>query len=303
MTMKKVLKWAGLVLLGLVVLALASAFYLSSSFAGRLDKAYDVQPAPVPIPTDSASIAYGKHLADVHCKGCHGADLGGTAFFADSSLGSIPAPNLTAGQGGKGSRYTDVDFVRAIRHGVKHDAKPAFIMPSGDFRNMSDEDLGALVAYLKTVPPVDKPWPAPHLTFLARTLAGAGAFGDVLNAETIDHAALQHVTAPTKGPTVDYGRYLVSMSGCRSCHGPQLNGKQPGEPGAPFAPNITPGGAFGSWSEQQFVQTIRTGTTPDKRKINPQFMPWKAFGNMTDEELTAVYRLLQSQPKLADAKH
>lgn len=301
--MKKVLKWVGLALLGLLVLALVSAFYLSNSFAGRLDKAYDVQPAAVLISSDSASIVHGKHLADVQCKGCHGADLGGTAFFADSSLGSVPAPNLTAGRGGKGSQYTEVDFVRAIRHGVKHDGKPAFIMPSGDFSHLSDEDLGALVAYVKSVPPVDKPWPAPRLTFLARTLAGAGAFGDVLNAETIDHEALQHVKAPAKGPTVEYGKYLVSISGCRSCHGPELNGNQSGEPGAPFAPNITPGGAFGSWSDRQFIQTIRTGTTPDRRKVDPKFMPWPAFKNMTDDELTAVYRLLQSQPKLADAKH
>jgi mono/diheme cytochrome c family protein len=301
--MKKVLKWAGLLVLGLLVLALAAAFYLSSSFAGRLNQVYDVQPAAVFVSSDSASIARGKHLADVHCRGCHGSDLGGTAFFVDSSLGSIPAPNLTAGRGGKGSAYTEVDFVRAIRHGVKHDGKPAFIMPAGDFSHLSDEDLGALVAYLRTVPPVDKPWPTPRLTFLARTLAGAGAFGDVLNAETIDHDALKNVKAPAKGPTVAYGNYLVNLSGCRSCHGAQLNGNQSGEPGAPFAPNITPGGACGAWSNAQFMQTIRTGTTPDKRKLDPKFMPWQAFKNMTDEELTAVYRLLQSQPKLADTKH
>lgn len=299
--MKKILKWTGLVLLGLVGLALAAAFYLAYSFAGRLDRVYDLQPAAVFIPSDSAAVARGKHLADVQCRGCHGADLGGTAFFADSALGSVPAPNLTAGRGGKGSQYEEVALVRAIRHGIKHDGKPAFIMPAGDFRHLSDEDLGALVAYLKTVPPVDKSWPAPRLTLLARTLAGAGAFGDVLNAETIDHAALENVKSPARAPSVAYGNYLVNTSGCRSCHGARLNGKKSDEPGAPFAPNITPGGAFGSWSDQQFIQTIRAGTTPDQRKLDPKFMPWQAFGNMTDEELTAVYRLLRSQPKLADA--
>ena len=299
--MKKILKWVGIVLLSLVVLVGITAFYFANNFENRLGKMYEVTPAAIQIPTDSASISEGKRLANIHCTGCHGKDLGGTAFFEDASLGSIPASNLTAGKGGKGSVYTETDFVRAIRHGVKKDGTPAFVMPSKEFQYLSDEDLGAIVAYVKSVPSVDKSWPAPHLTFMAKALAGAGVFGDAINAENIKHQDITKVSAPTKAATVEFGEYLVKIGGCKSCHGEQLNGFKGGEPGAPIAPNLTPGGAWGKWNEAQFMQTLRTGTTPDNRKLDPKFMPYEGFGQMTNEELSAIFKYLQSQPKLADA--
>lgn len=301
--MKKILKWVGIVLLSLVVLVGITAFYFANNFENRLGKMYEVTPAAIQIPTDSASISEGKRLANIHCTGCHGKDLGGTAFFEDASLGSIPASNLTAGKGGKGSVYTETDFVRAIRHGVKKDGTPAFVMPSKEFQHLSDEDLGTIVSYVKSVPAVDKSWPAPRLTFIAKALAGAGAFGDAINAENIKHQAITKVSAPVKAATAAFGDYLVKISGCGSCHGEQFNGFKSNEPGAPFAPNITPGGAFGKWTEAQFLQTLRTGITPDNRKLNPKFMPYEGFGQMKEEELKAIYLYLKSQPTLADTKH
>ena len=300
--MKKILKWVGIVLLSLVVLVGIAAFYFSNSFDSRLTKAYDVTPAAVQIPTDSASITEGKRLVTIHCSGCHGKNLEGTAFFEDPSMGSIPATNLTAGKGGKGSVYTEADFVRAIRHGVKKDGKPAFVMPAKEFQHLSDTDLGAIISYVKSTNPVNKSWPAPHLTFMAKALAGAGLFGDVINAENIDHTAITKVTAPVKAATIEFGDYLVKIGGCRSCHGEQLNGFKGGEPDAPIAPNLTGGGKWGKWNETQFMQTLRTGTTPDNRKLNPKFMPYEGFGLMSDEELSAIFKYIQSQPKLADAK-
>ncbi|MFN8352842.1 MAG: c-type cytochrome [Spirosomataceae bacterium] len=299
--MERFLKWVGIILLLLVVLMVSTAVYLVNSFENRLTKQYEVNPAAIAIPTDSASVAEGKRLVEIHCTGCHGKDVGGTPFFEDASLGSIPASNLTKGQGGKGSVYTEADFVRAIRHGIKKDGTPAFIMPSKEFQHLSDQDLGSIVAYLQSVPAVDKTWPAPNLTFIAKALAGAGAFGDVINAEHINHETISVVKAPVKAVTAEYGGYLVQISGCRSCHGEQLNGSQGNEPGAPVAPNLTAGGKWGKWTTAQFLQTIRTGTTPDHRKIDPKFMPYEGFRLMSDDELTAIYKYIQSQPKLADA--
>lgn len=300
--MKKALKWIGIVLLVLIVIAGITSFYFSNSFEKRMAQSFEVNPHDIPIPTDSASIAEGGRLVTIHCAGCHGKDLGGTKFFDDPSMGSIPASNLTAGKGGIGQAYQDKDFVRAIRHGVKKDGKPAFVMPSKEFQYLSDQDLGNIIAYLKTAPPVDKSWEGPHLTYLAKTLAGTGAFGDIINAEKIDHASLTNVTAPAAGATAEYGKYIVRIAGCQSCHGEELNGLQPGEPGAPFAPNITPGGAFGDWSQAQFLNTIRTGTTPDNRKLDPKYMPWEGIKLMSDDELTAIYLHLKTLPKLATAK-
>ncbi|MDX1939944.1 MAG: c-type cytochrome [Saprospiraceae bacterium] len=300
--MKKILKWTGIVLLGLIIVAGLSAFIITSNVAKRMNKVYHVQPAPLVIPSDSASLAKGKQLTLVHCAECHGENLGGTEFFNDPSLAVIPAPNITPGKGGKGSLYQDEDWIRVIRHGVKKDGKPAMIMPSDNFQYMSDTDLGALIAYLKTLPPVDQEWSAPQYTFFSKILMGLGAFGQVLDAEVIDHDARKNITAPTVAPTAEYGAYLVSISSCRTCHGEQLNGFKDPNPQAPLAPNITTGGALGQWSEAQFMQTMRSGVTPDNRTIDSKFMPWKAFAKMSDEELIAIYRYLQAQPKLASAK-
>ncbi len=297
--MKKALKWIGIGLLAVLALVGLASLYFSISFENRMAATFEVNPHEMSIPSDSTALLEGARLASIHCKGCHGQDLGGTKFFDDPSMGSIPASNLTSGKGGVGTMYQDKDFVRAIRHGVKKDGKPAFIMPAKEFQHLSDQDLGNIVAYLKTVPPVNNTWEGPHLTYLAKTLAGTGLFGDIINAENIDHASLTNVTAPASGATADYGKYLVEISGCYSCHGEELNGKSSGEPGAPLAPNITTGGALGNWSQAQFITTLRTGTTPDQRKLDPKFMPWEGFKLMNDDELAAIYLHLKTFPKLA----
>jgi mono/diheme cytochrome c family protein len=299
--MKKALKWIGIVLLALLAIAGIGSFYFSTSFERRMEQTFEVNPHGIPIPTDSASLVTGKHLVTIHCAGCHGKDLAGTKFFDDPTMGSIPASNLTPGKGGIGGAYSEMDFVRAIRHGVKKSGKPAFVMPSKEFQYLSDQDLGYIIAYLKTTPPVDHSWDGPHLTYLAKALAGSGAFGDIINAENIDHASLVNVTAPAFGATAEYGKYLVRISGCQSCHGEKLDGRKSDEPGAPFSPNITPGGAFGDWTQVQFVNTMRTGSTPDNRKLDPKFMPWEGFKHMSEDELAAVYLHLKTLPKLASA--
>ncbi len=296
--MKKILKWIGIVvgaLVGLIVLALAG-LYLSAE--SRFNKTYDITPEPVTIPADAASLAVGKHWAEIHCQGCHGEDLGGGPFFEDPSLGYADAPNLTAGKGGIGGTNTDADWVRAIRHGIRHDGTSVFIMPSNDYYYLSDADLGGVIAYVKSVPPVDRETRPRSLAPFAKVLYSLGAFGNLLYAETIQHDV--RPPAPPVGLTVDYGEYLANANGCPSCHGPQLNGAQPSEPGAPFAPNLTPGGELVGWSEADFFKAMREGVTPGGRQLGDS-MPWKGLGKMTDDELKTVWLYLQSQPKLETA--
>jgi mono/diheme cytochrome c family protein len=300
--MKKFVKWFGIVLGSLFLLATITAFLMAFNATRRMNKIYEVVPAAVTIPTDSTTIAMGKSIAIANCIECHGDDLGGTAFFNDPNLASIPAPNITTGKGGKTAEYSTTDWIRGIRHGIKKDGKPAMIMPSKGFQYLSDEDLGALIAYLKITPPVDKSWPAPSFTFLSKILMSAGAFGDVLSAEIIDHDKVKQVTAPAKGATVAYGDYLVKVSACRNCHGVRLNGFKDPNPNAPFSPNITPGGNLGTWTEAQFIQTMRTGITPDQRQLKAEFMPWKAMGKRSDEELSAIFKYLKAQPNLTTTK-
>ncbi|RMH01649.1 MAG: hypothetical protein D6706_01575 [Chloroflexi bacterium] len=293
--MRKILKWLGIILGSLIGLVLILAAVLITIGTSQLNKTYDIEPETIAIPTDSDTIARGQYIYSTTCASCHGDNLAGTSFFDDPALGNIPAPNLTAGNGGIGNTYTDADYVRAIRHGVRPDGTPLMIMPSNAFYYFSDEDLGAIIAYIKNATPQNQPWPAKRLSPMGRILLAAGAFGDVLHAETIDHTG-PRPTAPAQGVTAVYGEYLVNTGDCRNCHGPDLTGQQPGEPGAPFAPNLTSSGHLADWSAEDFIAAMRTGQTPDGHEIDGDFMPWEHIGRMTDDDLTAMFLYLQSLP-------
>jgi len=299
--MRKVLKWIGIALGSLVGLVVIFAVTLIVIGTSRLNRTYDIRPDAISIPADEEALARGEYLYSSYCAGCHGDDLAGTAFFEDPALGSIPAPNLTAGKGGVGGRYSDADFVRAIRHGVRSDGTPLMIMPSGSFYYLSDEDLGSIIAYITSASAEDNDLGEKELSPMARIMLVAGVFGNVLQAETIDHTG-PRPGSPDQGVTPDYGEYLVNAGDCRNCHGPDLTGQQPGEPGAPYAPNLTPGGHLAGWSAGGFITAMRTGVSPDGHEIDGTFMPWESIGRMTDDDLTAVWLYLQSRPALASAE-
>lgn len=299
--MKKVLKWVGIVLGSLVALLVVAAAVLYILGSARLNKTYDIQPEAIIIPTDGASIARGQHLVDAltFCGGCHGEDLGGDIFEGEPMIATFYAPNLTSGRGGVGATYSDADYVRAIRHGVDPQGRGLLIMHSNVYHNLSKQDLGAMIAYLKSVPPVDKESPEPKIYPLGYIMVALGAFDSealpLVPAELIDHNA-SFTEMPAQGTTVEYGGYLMSITLCHMCHGPDLAGGPPLEPGMLPGPNLTPGGELGEWSETDFIQTIRTGVSPDGHKLNPEIMPWDMYANMTDEELKSLWLYLQSLP-------
>jgi mono/diheme cytochrome c family protein len=287
-TIAKVL--AGLV--GLVLIVLAIVYGVSSR---RLSRHYAITPAPVRIATDSATIERGHHLATAvaKCVDCHGENFGGLVVVDALPFGRFVGPNLTRGEGGRGGALSDADIARVVRHGVKQDGTPVVFMPSEDFSKFSDDDLGALISYLRTVPPVDNTPPTSIFGPIARALLVTHKLPS-LSAEVIDHEALMKpVTRPTD--PLEQGRYLASVGGCVGCHGPTLvGGHVPGTPADfPNAANITPAGAVGKWTEEDFLRAMRSGKRPDGTEINP-FMPWKLTGKMTDEELHALWTYLRS---------
>jgi mono/diheme cytochrome c family protein len=186
--------------------------------------------------------------------------------------------------------------VRAIRHGIEPDGKPIFMPAVVSTAHLSDEDLGAIIAYLKTIPAVDHEMDGQQFTPLAKIMLAAGVL-DKLPVESVSHEV--HVTAPERGATVEYGEYLVNTNDCRVCHGPDLNGGPFPDPTiTKISANLTPGGELGAWSEEDFVNTIRTGVTPSGHQLDPVFMPWKDYAKFYDEELQAVWLYLQTLPEL-----
>lgn len=287
----KVLKWIGIILGGLVGVLLAAVFILYFLANARLNNV-TVSGQPVPIPTDAAAIARGEHLAQAvtACTGCHGENLAGQPFLDDPQLGYMAAPNLTRGSGGVGVTYTPEDWELAIRHGIGGDGRVLAAMPSNHYAYLSDDDLGAILAYIQSVPAVDNQLPPRQINFVPTIIFGTLAYGD-LPFNQIDHAAVGR-TAPAEGAMAEYGQYLVNIATCRDCHGADLRGRTPeeAETGPPAGPNLM---AAVAWSEQEFITIMRTSQTPTGRQLDKELMPWMYYRGMTDAELRAIWQYLQ----------
>jgi len=300
--MKKVFKWIGVVLgslLGLILLAGAALFVIGNS---RLSKTYDFPPSGIVIPTDAASIEYGKHRVETLCADCHAEDLGGViGWTVVGPMATIDSANLTSGEGGIAEEFaTDEDYVNAIRHGIDPEGKPIYMPAVVAFQYISDEELGAMIAYLKTIPPVDRKTNGSQFTALGKIIVGAGMFGN-LPVEDASHQ--NQISAPEAGVSVAYGDYLVATGDCRACHGQQLAGGSYPDPSVTLpVPNLTPGGELGSWAEAQFIQTMRTGVTPGGHAMNSDLMPYKQIGSLTDAELQAIWMYLHSLPPMEQVK-
>lgn len=278
--MKRIVKWTGIVLGGLIGLTFLATLALYPSGMEKLTQSYPGIPVEaVNMPTDADAVARGKHVATVWaCAKCHGADFRGMLLADDPFLGTIPASNLTSGKGGIATSYSDVDWVRAIRHGVKPNSQVELFMYDY-YSTMSDRDLGDLIAYLKQNPPVDADYPATRPGPFLAAAPAVGLFTPA--AELIDHSAARPAD-PAPSATIGYGKYLFAL--CSECHGKNLAGKMT------------------QWKQEDFVRAVRTGILPNGKHIRPAAMPVKTYGEMNDTELAALWLYLQSVPSATARK-
>lgn len=280
--MRKVLKWLGIGIGGLIVVALVAGGAMAMLGRSKLNRTY---PSPelraLRVEGDAAQIARGQHVAMIHgCTGCHAEDMGGMEFL-DIPPGKIIAPNLTRGRGGVAGRYaTEQDWDRAIRHGLRPDGRPILpFMPSRTFSRLGDADAAALIAFMRQAPAVDREMPASELRFPGYLMLATMDLGEPAPAPPADR-----VTEPE--PTAAYGQYLASHT-CVECHGENLTGSTGM---GPAGPNL---GAAASWSLEQFSQAVRGGVAPGGRKLSED-MPSKAFAHLTDVEVEALHRYLNT---------
>jgi mono/diheme cytochrome c family protein len=294
--MKKFFKWFGVSLGSLLGLVLVVFFIMVLKGGASLNRSFDLPAEQITIPTDAESIARGEHWVKAECVGCHGNDLSGGPFL-EFPFGYIDAKNLTPGKGGAGTEFKDPDWVRAIRHGVNPEGHSLLIMPATAFWHFSDEDLGAIIAYLKSLPVVDKETREPQFNLVGKAMMGAGILGKgVLIAQDIQHET--RPVFPSALVSIDYGNYIVNVSGCHDCHGPTLSGGKSPDPTSKPSPNLTPGGELSVWKEADFIKAIRTGVTPTGHQLDPKQMPWEHYKNFSDDELKAIFLYLQFLPKL-----
>jgi len=282
---------AGGAILAFVVLGVLALWFVGGR---HLDTVYALPPESLTVPTDSASLANGERLATLlGCNDCHGANLAGQVFIDALPFAFLPAPNLTTGEGGVGAAYGVAELEHAIRHGVDCNGRALMIMPSHDYNHFSDEDVANIIAYVQDVPSVGNALPPRQVGFIGRLVTGM-APGGLLPAAALDHEA-EHPVTVNRDVTLEYGEYLAKP--CGGCHGLDFaGGVVPGAgPETPYSSNLTPDDAtgLGTWTEPDFVRAMREGLRPDGTTLDVA-MPWRAYGQFSDEELAAMWLYLRS---------
>jgi mono/diheme cytochrome c family protein len=216
---------------------------------------------------------------------------GSGAILYDTEEERLVVPNITPDKETGAGNWTDDMLSRAIREGVGHDGRVLSLpMYSGSFRQLSDEDLASVVVYLRTIPPVKNKLPKRRFS-AKREKELQGQTQPLLTA----------VAAPDLSNMVTRGKYYIKTGHCSNCHS-RFDKRIPGYFGGgnktdnyyntsyTFSSNITPHETgLKGWTPELFINVIRTG----KGGVLAPKMPWAAYKNMTDEDLTAVFMVLQ----------
>jgi cytochrome c553 len=295
-TVLKRLAIGGAVVVGVVV-AGGGAYVAAqtSAFDASMDKVYAI-PAPTVVrSTDPAVLARGKHLAEsvAACAAtqCHGADFGGGDPIDMGPVGLLSGPNVSTG--GLGAAYSEGELVRLVKHGIKKDGRSLRFMPAADFCWLPDSDVAAIVSYLKSMPPVDRPNGPMQVKTLGKILDRKDLFVmDV--ARRIDHD--RPLQAVPVAPSADYGRLLARL--CSGCHGEHYSGgKIPGSPPAvPIPLNLTPHETgLKDWTYDDFARLLDTGIRKNGKKLDP-FMPLQAVSKFDETERHALWAYLRTLP-------
>ena len=271
----------GLAALGLI--AYAVAYVLAERVVRRT---YPIPAVAMSIPTDSASIAEGRRLATIRgcVGGCHGKQAEGRVMFDDPMIARIVAPNLTAAA----RRYSDAELAVAIRNGLRPDGRSMIVMPSSAFADLTDADLGRIIAFLRSLPAVAGPGSARSLGPLGRIGLAVGQFKmeAQLIAETVPPFEATNEQSAN-------GRYLARTV-CAHCHGTNLSGAS--NPDF-ISPDLR---VVAAYSAQDFTRLLRTGIALGDRQL-ATMGPWARgfLSQLTDEEIAALYSYLHALPAAA----
>ncbi|KAB2880647.1 cytochrome c [bacterium] len=233
--------------------------------------------------------------------------IGGELFSEDMGFpGNIYSKNITpANTGIKG--WTDADIFHAITTGVTKSGNALFpLMPYPNFSVSDREDIYSIIAYIKTLKPIENQVKETKLNFPLNLIV-----------RSIPKPA-EFTTRPEKTDTVAYGKYMITLASCGECHTPKEKGDP--IPGMDFAggfkfvmpwgtirtANITPDieTGIGSWTKEQFIKRFKTFDNDAAKQVvlKPPFdeghfntlMPWTQYAGMTEEDLGAIYAYLRT---------
>jgi mono/diheme cytochrome c family protein len=290
--MKRLLKWIGGLVAVLIVVGIGLVIAANLLYQRKRERVITLDVKGVSVV--SAALDRGKYLfASRGCGGCHAPSGAGSVVIDDPDGGFyVRSPNITPG--GVVAKYTETDWVRAIRHGVKPDGRALFIMPSEDYNRLTDADVAALIAYARSLPPVTAGGAEFRVPLPVKALYAAGVMRDA--AEKIDHSLPPAAPVP-EGVTPEHGKYVANL--CLGCHGDALSGgKIPGAPPSwPAASNLTPGTGTVMTvydSADKLKAMFRSGKRPDGTAIS--VMPFETLSEISDVDVAALHAYLKTLP-------
>jgi mono/diheme cytochrome c family protein len=279
-------KWP-LVVLAVVAIALVAAVgvCIAQRSTALLTARHPLPSSAVRAISTPEAIATGAHLTTATaCTSCHGADLTGHMIGVGGSL--LYAPNLTL----VSKRLSDAELDRAIRRGLTPDGKSELAMPSQAYAGFSNDEVGAIIAYLRSLPTKGALAVQPPPGLLLRANLALGVFKPATDKLAAAKPPLD------AGPAYAVGRHLAQVA-CGQCHGTDLSGGK-GLPG----PDLT---VRGYYSPDQFKTLLRTGQSPDERDMGLMASTARtSFSHFSDEEIATLYAYLDARDRaLATAPH
>ncbi len=268
---------AGLVLFVLVVV------YAGSEWVIR--KGHAVPMVEVAIPTDPGSIAEGARMARLaSCRDCHRANGEGGVLFEDPMLGRIAPPSLAKAA----AAMTDAELVHAIRHGVHKDGSSLFIMPTHALGHLSDQDVGRIVAWIRTL----KPGPKDSQATMSYGPIGRAL---ILVGKLPTMATSAKVSEPAR--PADMGRYVVDFA-CTACHKLHQDGTM--EDGSTRVPALAP--MVAAYDPAKLKKLLRTGVGTKADLGVMSKVARESFFVLTDPEIDAIQMYLKGEAERAPAQ-
>lgn len=270
--MRTFLRWTGRIILGLVMLLVIAAGVVYTLSVRILRAPDGLTGSTLNVPDDSASVAEGGRLAAIRgCDGCHGPGVAGRVMVDQLILGRLVAPALPD----LARRETPEKMERAIRHGIGIDGRALVLMPSEMYYDLSDEDLGRIVAWLRSLPGGQDRLPSRSLR-LARLFFVTRRFQPAYAHVPPGRTRFQ---PPQQGDTLRIGEYLARTS-CPECHGMDLTGDGGSTPSLAIV---------AGYSAEEFDTFVRTGLAKGGRELELMSdIARSRLSHLNDEELTAL---------------
>lgn len=248
------------------------------------------EPAPPPPQFERAAageVAHGERLGRVlGCIGCHGDDLTGEDW-SEPGYGTLWTANLTRAA----PLYSDAELAAAIRSGRRGDGSEMWEMPSHLFTMLSEGDMAALIAYLRSRPPAGALHPRPSFGPLARREIAAGTW-----TSSAAQVRAEGRTWPPQAPGEHaLGRYIVRAT-CAECHGMDLAGGRP-NPEAALRPDLA---VVGAYERADFHRLLRTGIAAGNRRLGMMGGVARGrYAHLTGREMDSIYDYLKARAEAA----